>query len=229
MLSKLVEILFVFLLVVGVPLLSYLTARREDIHLLPRSALYFSSLLSQWFLAATGAGVASISFNTLGATGFKTISATDFLAWTALLTIVCLAVMGTLLFLELRGWWPSESELLHALLPETRLEKVWCVAGLAPTAAFCEEFLYRGYLLAQLSLWLHSLAWGWAISSLAFGLAHSYQGLTGMARAAMLGALLAYPLVHLGSLYPSMAAHFAVDAIGLVWLGPRFLRRNRNS
>src|ERR1700674_5524324 len=98
MLSKLVEILFVFLLVVGVPLLSYLTARREDIRLFPRSALYFSSLLSQWFLAATGAGVASISFNTLGATGFKTLSATDFLAWTGLLTIVCLAVMGTLLF-----------------------------------------------------------------------------------------------------------------------------------
>jgi membrane protease YdiL (CAAX protease family) len=45
-------------------------------------------------------------------------------------------------------------------------------------------------------------------------------------RAAVLGALLAYPVVRLGSLYPSMLAHGLIDALALVWLGPRLLRPN---
>ncbi|MBZ5542274.1 MAG: CPBP family intramembrane metalloprotease, partial [Acidobacteriia bacterium] len=92
-------------------------------------------------------------------------------------------------------------------------------------AALCEEFLYRGYLLSQLSVWLGGSLWAWAMSAIAFGLAHCYQGLNGMARAAILGALLAYPVLRLGSLYPSMAAHFLIDAVALAWLGPRFLTR----
>jgi membrane protease YdiL (CAAX protease family) len=47
-----------------------------------------------------------------------------------------------------------------------------------------------------------------------------------MVRAALLGGLLAYPMVHLGSLYPSMVAHFLIDALALAWLGPKFLRQD---
>ena len=46
-----------------------------------------------------------------------------------------------------------------------------------------------------------------------------------MVRVALLGALLAYPVLRLESLYPSMAAHFVIDVVALVWLGPRFLER----
>jgi len=35
-----------------------------------------------------------------------------------------------------------------------------------------------------------------------------------------LGALLAYPVVRLGNLYPSMFAHWLIDTVALVWLGP---------
>jgi membrane protease YdiL (CAAX protease family) len=41
-----------------------------------------------------------------------------------------------------------------------------------------------------------------------------------MTRAGMLGALLAYPVVRFGSLYPAMLAHWMIDAVALVWLGP---------
>jgi uncharacterized protein len=109
------------------------------------------------------------------------------------------------------------------LLPANRAEKLWAVLFVAPTAALCEEFLYRGYLMAQLSRWFHSVPWAWGVSSAAFGLAHVYQRANGMLRAALLGALLAYPVVHLGSIYPSMAAHFLIDALALAWLGPRML------
>ena len=54
MVAKLVGILFVVLLVVGVPTLSFVTARRADIRLLPRLDLYLSAALSQWLLASLG-------------------------------------------------------------------------------------------------------------------------------------------------------------------------------
>lgn len=222
MLSKVVGIFFVLLLVAGVPALSFVTARRSQIRLLPRSTLYFSAVLSQWLLAALGAAVVFLS-SSFSAIGFRAVSDTSFIRWTALLTFVALAASGLVLVLERQGWWPAESELVHLLLPETRLEKLWSVLVLAPTAAFCEEFLYRGYLLAQFFQWFHSVSWGWGLSSLAFGLAHAYQGFGGVVRAALLGALLAYPVMRLGSLYPSMAAHFLIDALALVWLGPKFL------
>ncbi|MGH8378893.1 MAG: CPBP family intramembrane glutamic endopeptidase, partial [Gammaproteobacteria bacterium] len=102
---------------------------------------------------------------------------------------------------------------------------LWCVFLLAPTAGICEEFIYRGFLLSLLAMLLHSTGWAVAISSAAFGVAHPYQGWRGMARAALLGALLAWPVVRLGSLLPSMIAHFLVDAVSLGWLGPATLRR----
>jgi len=156
---------------------------------------------------------------------FRAIPGTAFIRWTLLVTGVSLAGLGVLLLLERRGWWPPESELVYLLLPSSRMEKLWAVLFVAPTAALCEEFLYRGYLMAQLSQWFHSVPWAWAVSSVAFGLAHIYQRLNGMVRAALLGALLAYPVVRLGSIYPSMAAHFLIDALALAWLGPAMLAR----
>jgi len=61
--------------------------------------------------------------------------------------------------------------------------------------------------------------WAWLASSVAFGLAHCYQGWSGMIRAGLLGALLAYPVVRYGSLYPSMLAHWMIDTGALLWLG----------
>lgn len=225
MLSMMVGIVFVLLLVAGVPALSYLTARRVRVRSIPRPALYFSAVISQWILAALGALVVVATGSGFAATGFRAVPAAAFARWTFLLSFISLVAVGLWLLLERRGWWPAESELVYLLLPETRAEKLWAVFLLAPTAAFCEEFLYRGYLLAHLSHWLHSAAWGLVVSSVAFGLAHIYQGLGGMARAAVLGALLAYPVLHLGTLYPSMAVHFLIDALALAWLGPRFLER----
>jgi membrane protease YdiL (CAAX protease family) len=110
------------------------------------------------------------------------------------------------------------------LMPRTAAEKAWAVALVAPTAALTEEFLYRGYLFAIIAGALHSTKWAWVLSSIAFGLAHIYQRPNGMVRAALLGALLAWPLVRTGSLYPSIVAHFLIDAVAFGWLGPKLER-----
>jgi CAAX protease family protein len=225
MLSELLGIFFVLLLVAGVPILSYMTARDPRLREAPRLALYASAVLSQWVLAGLGILIVVATPLTFRNAGLKAVALAASFRWVLMLTLVSLAAMGLSLLLERLGWWPDESELVRLLIPETRREKLWAVLVLAPTAGLAEEFLYRGCLLVELSQWFHSVPWAWAASSVAFGLAHSYQGFAGVVRAAALGALLAYPVIHLGSLYPSMAAHFIIDAVALGWLGPTFMDR----
>ncbi len=225
MLSKVVEICFVLLLVGGVPALSDASTRGSQVRLLPRSALYFSAALSQWLLTALGTGVMIVTSRSFSGIGFRAVSATTLIGWAVLLAGLSLVAMLLILLLEQRGWWPAESELVYLLLPQTGREKLWAVLFLAPTAGFCEEYIYRGYLLVVLSQWSHSVAWSWAISSAVFGLAHVYQGWSGIVRAALLGTLLAYPVLLLGTLYPSMVAHLLIDAVALGWLGPTLLRQ----
>lgn len=218
-----VRILFVALLLAGVPLLSWSTARDPEVRRAPKGALYFSAVLSQWLLAVVGFAFARFVLRGFRVAGFRGLPAASFLFWTLAVAIPALAGLAAVVALERRGWWPPESDLVHLLLPETVKQRVWCVVALAPTAGFCEEFLYRGVLLYQITTWTHWSGWGVIVSSAAFGLAHAYQGANGMARAALLGALLAAPVAYTGSLYPSMAAHFLIDAVALAWLGPRML------
>jgi CAAX protease family protein len=225
MLSSLVRIGFSVLLIVGVPLLSWRSARPEQVQGIPRTALYFSALASQWMLAAIGGLVVFFAWPDGLTVGLAAVSGSGFLKWTVVLVLVSVAGLGLVLYLERHGLWPEEPEMVRILMPQTSRERWWALLGMAPTAGLCEEFLYRGFLLAEASAWFHSAGLGVAVSSAAFGLAHSYQGLNGMVRAGLLGALLAWPVVQTGSLYPSMTAHFLIDAVALLWLGPKFMRK----
>ena len=224
MLAKIAGIFFVLLLVAGVPVLSYLTARQSQIRFVPRRALYLSAVLSQWLLAVLGVVVVLANFGKFSAVSFRPVAGPTFIRWTVGLCLVALALQGILMVCEHYGWWPEESETVRLLLPKTRQEQLWCVLLVAPTAALCEEFVYRGYLLTQLSAWLPSREWAWGASALVFGLAHTYQGFSGVLRAAVLGAVFAYPVLCWGSLYPSIVAHFVYDSLALVWLGPYFFK-----
>jgi membrane protease YdiL (CAAX protease family) len=223
MFARALIVLFILFLVVGVPVLSLSTARDSQVRQMPRLALYLSAAISQWVLAGLGLLIFFLSSLSALSVGFRRLAPGAALIWAG--ALVALSVVGIRLglFFERCGWWPPEAELVYQLIPKTRQEKLWSVLLLAPTAALCEEFLYRGFLLAQLTQWLRSGAWAWAASSLAFGLAHVYQGWNGMLRASLLGALLAYPVIHFGSLYPSMLAHGLIDALAFAWLGPKFL------
>jgi len=226
MLPKALSVLFILFLVLGVPVLSLSTARDSQVRQMPRLAIYLSAAISLWVLAGLGLLIFFFSSLSFRSVGFRWLAPDAALAWAGALVALSVAGIRLGLFLEARGWWPPEAELVHLLIPRTRQEKFWSVLLLAPTAALCEEFLYRGFLLAELTQWLRSGDWAWAASSLVFGLAHVYQGWSGMVRASLLGALLAYPVIHFGSLYPSMLAHGLIDALALAWLGPKFLDRS---
>src|SRR2546428_6244664 len=107
MLTKAVEFLFVLLLLAGVPALSFLTTRGSRIRQAPRPALYFSAVLSPWFLAGGGAVVMHFTSQSLAATGLRMVSFSAFSPWARTLLLIFLATMALILFLERRARWTA--------------------------------------------------------------------------------------------------------------------------
>jgi membrane protease YdiL (CAAX protease family) len=108
------------------------------------------------------------------------------------------------------------------MLPRTVRERR-AFAGLAGTAGVCEEWLYRGVLLA-LAAGLRpepSPARMVVISALAFGLAHNYQGAVGVLVTGVLGACLTVLYLGSGSLLLPVLYHVLVDLRVLVLASTR--------
>jgi CAAX protease family protein len=99
-----------------------------------------------------------------------------------------------------------------ALLPRTVDERA-TFALLAVTAGVCEELIFRGFGIAYVR-WLWPGAshfWLIAITSVAFGLAHLYQGVRGVLLTGLVGAVLASLVLATGSLLPAMVIHALID------------------
>jgi membrane protease YdiL (CAAX protease family) len=100
---------------------------------------------------------------------------------------------------------------LSYILPHTLKERR-TFDGVSVTAGICEEVIFRGYLIAYLMALLGAPFWVAAIlSSLAFGLAHSYQGLAGIPRTAAAGGLMALLYSLTGALWAPMVVHAVMD------------------
>ena len=90
------------------------------------------------------------------------------------------------------------------------------------TAAFLEEFIFRGYLLNRLVDLQGSqtrLAWVLAVigQAIIFGLAHAYQGPVGVLKTGAIG--LVFGLAYLAvkrNLWPLIIAHGLIDSIDMV-------------
>jgi uncharacterized protein len=115
-----------------------------------------------------------------------------------------------------------------ALLPRTGAERR-AFARLGVTAGICEETLYRGMLLAVAAGLAPGLSPGRlvAVSALAFAVAHTYQGLTGMLTALVLGGSLAVLFLGSGSLLLPVAYHVLVGLRVLVLAVDRRRPRHR--
>jgi len=116
--------------------------------------------------------------------------------------------------------------LIRRLFPQTRVE-AFAFAALAATAAVCEEFLYRGFVLSALAGKSASRPLAGILGSAAlFALAHLYQGPSGVATTFVWGAGFAGVRLWTGSLAPTILPHFLVDlAAGLA--GPRLILGRR--
>ena len=78
------------------------------------------------------------------------------------------------------------------------------------TAGFCEELLYRGFLLWYLAHFVGGIG-AVLLSSVIFGVAHAYQGGKGIMQTAGVGLVLAVVYTVTGSLWPPIVIHALVD------------------
>ena len=103
----------------------------------------------------------------------------------------------------------EQLEPLRALLPHSTKEGQLFNA-VSVTAGICEEFLYRGFLIAYfgtfVDMWLAVV-----LSSIAFGFGHMYQGKVGIVKTGGIGLALAGLYVLTGSLWAPMVLHAFVD------------------
>lgn len=134
-------------------------------------------------------------------------------------TLVGLAVVG-LLLVQLNGVRRSPETRrrlreaageLEPFLPRTSREQRW-FAALGVTAGVTEELLWRGALMAVLGVltgpWVAAVG-----SSVAFGLAHVYQGPVGVVRSGVIGMALAALYLASGSLLAPIVVHAAIDVV----------------
>lgn len=90
------------------------------------------------------------------------------------------------------------------------------------TAAFLEEFLFRGYLLNRLVDLLGKqtkLAWGIALvgQAVIFGLVHAYQSPVGMFKVGLIGLVFGISYLVTGrNLWPLILAHGLIDSLDMV-------------
>ncbi len=97
--------------------------------------------------------------------------------------------------------------------------------ALSITAGVVEELLYRGFVLWVLAQWMPLWA-AVVLSSVAFGLAHSYQGRAGMLRTGAIGLLFAVLFVASGSIWLPMLFHALFDMVQGVQLRELFRQRD---
>jgi membrane protease YdiL (CAAX protease family) len=191
--------------------------------------LYGTTIVFQWMLFGVVAWRALARGFTATQLGFGRSRTAELLFF----SLLGAALFGAFQWFNLRrvsrltGTVPDfMRKLAERILPNKTVEFApYC--ALAVTAGVCEEFLYRGFAMAALS---RAGIASWAvvgISSVLFGLAHSYQGKSGILGTTVMGLLFGASRLAFESLVPVMVWHAGVDlAAGMA--GPRFLLRPKD-
>ncbi len=208
-----------------------------------RMTIYGTTIVFQWLLAGAAfwrARAHGISLMQLGLAMPSPVRFAGLLAIAAALSLVLLVVqaksMGALarLPVERQG---RMGVFLRKLMPPAAAGAAerTLFAGVALTAGVCEEFLFRGFAITALTMLLllapipagllpwggtsfQALAWTSAlIASAIFGVSHAYQGLAGTLSTFLVGLLFSLVYLATGSLFPTVAAHAAVDFVGGIW------------
>jgi len=174
-----------------------------------RLAAYWSSIATLWVLGATAWLVGTREAGA-SAVGLVWLGPGPTFGWTAALTAGGLALMIAFRWIAaLAG--VRESRMLRRLLPRSRQERRVFVL-LSVAAGSGEEIAYRGYAIPVVAT-VTGVVPSVVLTSILFGVLHAYQGVIGIARTALVGALLAVGFLASGSLVPSMLAHLAIDLV----------------
>ncbi len=218
---RLVDAIFVTVLLVGLPALTLAQLPYLAGEAIERSAAYAGSAITIGVLG-TAALVLGGFGPGLAAMGLGPAAPALLLRTTGAIAVAAIGLMLAFHLVE-RVTGIGETAILRQLIPRTGPERA-VFTGLSFVAGLGEEVAYRGYLLALLTPAFGDPWTAVAVSSASFGLLHAYQGAVGIVRTALLGAAFAASLVWSGTLWPAIAVHTVVDLVGGLWLGPRLVR-----
>ncbi|WP_228395382.1 CPBP family intramembrane glutamic endopeptidase [Modestobacter roseus] len=226
-------------LVVGEPFVGWVLHRRFESRLrtdpAARRSFYRRLLVLEWGLAAV-AVVVWLAAPDVGAAGVGLVWPQRWpgpVSWIAVLALAVLVVVsvralrsgalvgpppevvrphvpGSPRHAEPTGQPAGQSTV--ALLPRSRSERrLFALVGV--TAGVCEEWLYRGFFLAVVAAALPGLPFGLLVlvAAVAFGLAHAYQGVSGVVTTGVLGGVLAAVYLETGSLLLPVLLHALID------------------
>lgn len=206
------------LMLVPIPVLvARQTAMMPEATTLPRRQLYTSTIVGLWILAAITTIAARWSAVDAAQLGLVLPAALPLLGWSAGLTAAGLAIVLVSRVLGVR-----ESDMTRRMLPDTRAERM-AFTALSLTAGFCEELIFRGFLLHLMHVAAGSMIVAVVVTSAIFGAMHAYQQPGGAIRAGVLGALLSLPVALTGSIVASIIAHAALDIIAGIFLRDRLV------
>lgn len=225
---KIWSILFLFFLLIFLPVVnfppfvSWLVYQTTGVHLPPdfekevgdnRMFTYVATMVFQWGLVAFMYLVLKLERMKMVDIGFRGFTIRNFNIG-AIFLVASIFVTYLITFgLDAIGLKVNQE--LDFILPKTPPERLTWVF-LSFTAGFCEETIYRGYVISRLQFVTGGWLLGAVISSLSFGLLHSYQGVGNIVLISIYGFLLSLLFVWRKSLVPGIFAHFLLDVFAPV-------------
>jgi len=187
---------------------------------LARIPVYVSSGIFIFVLGAASA-IAGVMGAGPASLGLAPIDPLTFVAWSVAIAAAVLGIMMLFTWIA-RAAGLRDSPFLARLFPRTRRERA-CFAGLSFVAGTGEEIAYRGYAMSTLGMMSVGPWMAAAVTSVAFGLLHSYQGVRGIVTTGVAGFAFAASFILTRSIWPAMAAHIMIDLVAGLVLGEKLL------
>jgi CAAX protease family protein len=206
-------VLFVAMPLYGVRSMRKLRVRLAAGHEAPRVREYSTTIAVQWTLVAATLALWAWTGRPFAALGLT--FATGAWSWLGigLGLLACAVLVAQMVAIvrspEKTAAARAECEPMGALLPQDDRESR-AFAALSVTAGVCEEILYRGFAIAALAPLTGTLAAA-LLTSVAFGLGHSYQGAGGAAKTGAIGLVMVVLYLLSGSLWVPMVVHAVMD------------------
>lgn len=213
--------IFVILIAVVVPAIGFAGFRRlrrraaagSDVN---RAHMYLNTTLTQWLLLA----IALLGWALLGrpwsGIGFSLSLDRNFLIGSVL--VLAAMVFLVLQIRQVKGLDAAEFSKLHksfapvALMLPQNGNELGRFYGLSLTAGIVEEILWRGFMFWYLGQFM-PLAAAATVSTVAFALAHLYQGWSQLPAITLVAATLAGLYILTGSVWLPIVLHIAVDIL----------------
>jgi membrane protease YdiL (CAAX protease family) len=194
-----------------------------------REQLYRGASIQQWIILTLILGLCAFNQRDWTELGFKPLSDTP-MTWFGVAILVGYASFSLTILNRARRFPRSEQRLRRWIEnapgrevgPTNEREMQWFV-WVSLTAGICEEIIYRGYLMWYFASYTD--VWtALVVTSIMFGLNHSYQGLRGIVITGAMGFVMGLLFILTDSLLIPILLHAMVD----FYSGKMILYANQN-